>query len=339
MGNLAHMLGFTANRIWKILDHIQNLTHCMTCHMPVYFYTSATGFSLNSTVLHGYSCCHGTLRKYAAKVWSFEIMKMKNKKMLFAGLLGIAFTAVQAQAASLTSVMASLAEATGNVNQEADYTFSLASAGSTFAVVDNNPLNPLVAAGDVLNTSFLFSQVSVDSTSTVLNAPINSGTFASTVAVFGTSSLLVTSTTATTITVTANPTTDPLFSIYEIDNMGTPLSIDNPLPGSPPADLFATVGGPTVPATEFTFLVQSLTVSEGALAGLDVNVVLNSLLVNTDPNLTDPSTVSISGLSADASGEFTISATVVPSPAAAGFGMIGLLGLSTRRRRKTASDS
>lgn len=246
-----------------------------------------------------------------------------------------------ADAASLDSVFSLLAGATGQVNVPADFTFAL-NGVDTLVLVNGVALDPagVLAVNDVITTTFTFDSISstgpIGAATVELDASENSQTgatsFQSTVAVFGTAEFLITSIVdgpgVPSIEVTGNPADEPLFQILEDNDP----SFEVDVAALPAGTEFATVGNNTA-STPFTLLpLGAFTFAN--FTGLDIlsSLPIDSLITSFSAGLVDPSSVLIS--STGATGELTVSAVVVPSPAAAGVGVLGVLGLLGARRRR-----
>lgn len=253
-----------------------------------------------------------------------------------------------ADAASLDSVLSLIASTTGQLGSLAEFSFNLDASNTIVQIDQIGGSNPLaVDAGDVITTFFDFTSVTSSNggvTSTVfldttLNGPAAgqpAGIFNSTVGVFGSAEFLVTETSLTTITVTGNPAEEPLFRVFEDNNPSFLVISDLPneddLRG---ASLFANIGLNT--ATDpFVFTVGNVETTDGDLNGLDIANFdgADSLIAFLGDSLIPESAVTISASQNSASGTVTISAVVVPSPAAAGVGVLGVLGLLGARRRR-----
>lgn len=251
-----------------------------------------------------------------------------------------------ADAASLDSVFALIASETGQSNIEADFSFNL-NDEDTLVVLDETggTTAGLPDAGDVITTLFSFESVTSsgpDGTTTVFLDATESGvvsvlpgTFTSTVGVFGIAQFLVTASDDDSLFVTGNPDTAPLFRVFVDDDASASLVLSS-LPVPPASTLFAEIGTGFSAGSPFLLEIDSPNLTNANLEGLDILAFLDAdgLIASIDSALIQPSNVAITGGTTSANGVVTISAVVVPSPAAAGVGVLGVLGLLGARRRR-----
>lgn len=268
---------------------------------------------------------------------------MKNfkftSKFLLAGLAAAA--SYDAQAGSIGTVLAQMANESGQLNVQGNYTFNINNVDTSVSVANGVGGDPFVIdAGDIITTNFVISSISTaggtGSTATLdssIDISLGGGNFATTVGAFGTSSFLVTGVSSAAITVVANPISAPLFTVYQDDDpLLTLVPTTLTLPGS---DLFGTVGNP--PNNSIILTVDSASQSSADLDGLDFLIALGAVTPNVALNntLIQPSDVTITAenTGTSASAAITLTATVIPSPSAAIAGLVGIGGLTMRRRR------